>query len=274
MFIWPFDRIALFAARPVIHRERKADRVLWLSFSISLILHLVAALAILHLGAARQVQFFILVDQGEEALEMEIGGPVDSTASLPQNPLEIGEKRFEPFQKDLPETPGKTHPDSEDVLHAALPAWTEKMAMQPDRLQTKQERLTRHHSRRYHERAAQPEAAEPKALAAPAAASAASREGSDSRVRGVRHRPQMAGSLTFIYPRGSRRRGEKGTVVILATIDSGGRCTSALVERSSGFPDLDVEAARKVRQARFEPGRENGIPIAMTDRFAIEFQLR
>jgi protein TonB len=69
------------------------------------------------------------------------------------------------------------------------------------------------------------------------------------------------------YPMSSRMRGEEGTVIIRASVDSGGRARDVQVDESSGHAELDRSAVRAVRDARFEipddfPGRcEVRIPI-------------
>jgi periplasmic protein TonB len=65
------------------------------------------------------------------------------------------------------------------------------------------------------------------------------------------------------YPRAARRRGETGTAIIRLTVDERGQ-VSATLERSSGFPDLDVSARQAAQSAQCKPYVEAGQPIRVT----------
>jgi len=55
------------------------------------------------------------------------------------------------------------------------------------------------------------------------------------------------------YPLEARKRGEGGTVIIRAAIDSSGRPQTLKVIESSGYACLDEAAKAAARKARFRP---------------------
>lgn len=65
------------------------------------------------------------------------------------------------------------------------------------------------------------------------------------------------------YPRSARRRGASGTVSIRLTVDERGQ-VSAVLDRSSGFPDLDASARQAALAAQCKPYREGGRAIRVT----------
>lgn len=65
------------------------------------------------------------------------------------------------------------------------------------------------------------------------------------------------------YPRSARRRGEAGTVSVRLTVDERGQVT-AVLDRSSGFPDLDASARQAAQAAQCKPYREGGRAIRVT----------
>lgn len=75
------------------------------------------------------------------------------------------------------------------------------------------------------------------------------------------------------YPRASRRRGEEGTVVLMAEIDESGRLSIIRVVQSSGHLRLDRAAVRAVEQAGFIPEKVNETPVSSKKRFAFTFRL-
>jgi len=78
------------------------------------------------------------------------------------------------------------------------------------------------------------------------------------------------------YPTMSRRLGEEGAVVLLLTLDDGGRVTAASVDTSSGFERLDeaaVKEAMRPRLWRFIPGTINGKPASMQFKFRVVFKI-
>jgi periplasmic protein TonB len=57
------------------------------------------------------------------------------------------------------------------------------------------------------------------------------------------------------YPLAARRAGKQGTVTLGVELAGDGRVTTVRIEKSSGFPALDDEAARAIREWRFKPAR-------------------
>lgn len=76
-----------------------------------------------------------------------------------------------------------------------------------------------------------------------------------------------------VYPPGSLRAREEGTVTLAIVIGSDGRTVSAEVHESSGFRRLDRAALEAVACWRFRPARIAGLPIQSTLLHRITFQL-
>lgn len=64
-------------------------------------------------------------------------------------------------------------------------------------------------------------------------------------------------------PRLSRRAGESGVVWLRVVVDVHGTPAQVQLQRSSGHARLDEQALWAMRQARFKPHTENGIPIEL-----------
>lgn len=291
--------ISLITPPQLRTHKRKIDRPLLFSLLLSLLLHAGAAGYLLM--RPRGVELVLQLQSGEEALDMEVGSAFDSAASLPTP--DIPEARFTETQTPLP--PEEKSPEDEELappttsdLKGALeilePEAQERVETEP----APEQPLTHTPERRYHRRQmqeespdlAEPEALEPtpeppepdveeppeeaKALSEAHDASVESVAGAEAKPRGVIQRARPMASLVPVYPDHSRRMGEMGEVIIRAGIDASGRCSWAEVERSSGYATLDNAALDTVRRARFAPATEDGMPIAMEDRFLIEFQLR
>ncbi|ETD71369.1 hypothetical protein V757_06525 [Pelistega indica] len=75
-----------------------------------------------------------------------------------------------------------------------------------------------------------------------------------------------------VMPRVSMMRNEKGLVVVRVIIDTNGAVKNASLQRSSSFAALDKEALRAVKQARFRPYAENGVPRESMADIPIEFK--
>ena len=65
------------------------------------------------------------------------------------------------------------------------------------------------------------------------------------------------------YPALSRRRGEKGTVVLRVHVSRQGAAEEVQARTSSGSAALDEAALEAVRQWRFVPARQGGEPVAV-----------
>jgi protein TonB len=63
---------------------------------------------------------------------------------------------------------------------------------------------------------------------------------------------------TLHFPLLSKRAKESGTVVLRIAVDSTGKLTDAVVQKSSGFERLDQQALQDIRSARFAPYMEDG----------------
>ena len=61
-----------------------------------------------------------------------------------------------------------------------------------------------------------------------------------------------------VYPEEARAAGHEGTVIVRAGVDADGTIWSAVVESSSGYPELDRSAVRAAYQYRFRPPRHRG----------------
>jgi protein TonB len=86
--------------------------------------------------------------------------------------------------------------------------------------------------------------------------------------------PSLERTIRPVYPLGSRRRGEEGTVVLDVTVGPDGRASRVALVTSSGFPELDSAAERAAAQARFKPGKRNGRAVEASARLTLVFRLR
>lgn len=77
------------------------------------------------------------------------------------------------------------------------------------------------------------------------------------------------------YPIASRRRREEGVVLLRVRVSATGAPEQVLVDRSSGFAELDDAAASVVQQRwRFVPAREGSQPVAAWVAVPMSFELR
>lgn len=65
------------------------------------------------------------------------------------------------------------------------------------------------------------------------------------------------------YPAAARAREEQGLTQLRCTLEVTGRLVDCKVHSSSGSPDLDQAAFRIAEEARYEPKRVNGQPVAI-----------
>ncbi len=278
-------------------RQRRHDRALCISLLLSLLLH-AGAVGVVLLLQPRHIEIHLQLQTGEEAMALDVGSAVESAPSPAMR--EIPEAKIADVQPPAPMD------DTKETFEEELPAEAASnlhgnLALEQERPQERVEARSEHGRpltdpprRRYHRQVAEPAEALPDTLAriadpaeppeetapesaAPSTASqsaVASVLGAGARPRGVVQRARPLGALVPEYPQGARRRGEEGEVLVRAAIDATGRCIHAAVERSSGSLDLDRAAVDTVRRASFAPASEDGIPVAMVDRFIIAFQLR
>ena len=63
------------------------------------------------------------------------------------------------------------------------------------------------------------------------------------------------------YPRVSRKRGERGRVLVRVFINRDGSSEKVEIEQSSGFNRLDQAAMSSAKKCRFIPAKRNGKPV-------------
>jgi protein TonB len=76
------------------------------------------------------------------------------------------------------------------------------------------------------------------------------------------------------YPGKARHRRLEGTVILEVRVSSEGRVDDLRIKESSGHRILDQAAMSSVRTWEFEPGRRNGLRIAMTVMVPVRFTLQ
>ena len=85
--------------------------------------------------------------------------------------------------------------------------------------------------------------------------------------------PQVQAPLRPAYPRGAASRGLEGTVVLLATIRADGSLGDVVV-MDSPDKELEQEAVRAVKMARYQACRLNGQPVENQMTAVFHFRLR
>lgn len=101
---------------------------------------------------------------------------------------------------------------------------------------------------------------------------AAVRTGTNADIVLPRSNPQKPLSIPT-YPPASRRVGEHGTVVLKLHVLEDGSVGDAVIDRSSGHPDLDYAAMYESFRWQLDPGTIDGAPARMWGRFAVTFKL-
>jgi TonB family protein len=81
-------------------------------------------------------------------------------------------------------------------------------------------------------------------------------------------------SVEAFYPREAIWRGESGSVVLRASIDSTGCAKSVAIQVHSGVPALDAAALSWFETADFAPGSAQGKPIDSVLVWKVRFELR
>jgi TonB family protein len=76
-----------------------------------------------------------------------------------------------------------------------------------------------------------------------------------------------------VYPPASRRLNEHGTVVLKLLVLEDGSVGDAVIDESTGYPDLDYAAFYEAFRWQLEPGTVDGLPSRMWGRFAVTFKL-
>jgi protein TonB len=86
-------------------------------------------------------------------------------------------------------------------------------------------------------------------------------------------RPLGGYQIKPLYPEFARQRGIEGTVLLKVRVTAQGRVETVQVERSAGHPSLDHSATEAVQRWRFEPARQNGVPVAVWVLIPVDFRL-
>ena len=126
--------------------------------------------------------------------------------------------------------------------------------------------------------------ADSNATASPATAAAPASAAPSPGTPGVPAGARPLAPLRPRYPAWSRRLGHEGRALIGARVGADGRARDVRVVASSGFAELDREAARAVREARFEPAeatagaqgdaaQDEGGQVSEEETFAFRFEL-
>ena len=114
-------------------------------------------------------------------------------------------------------------------------------------------------------------------LAVPAQAQKPTSDDSSDLVHAADELPELVGGLEGLaqqiqYPAEAKTAGIEGRVFVQFVVDERGGVTNAEVTRGVS-PELDAEALRVVRQARFEPGTQRGEPVKVQLTLPISFKL-
>ncbi len=76
----------------------------------------------------------------------------------------------------------------------------------------------------------------------------------------VRSSPKMISDNQPSYPAAEIRKGNEGVSTLEVCLNASGRVTSASIAKTSGHAGLDSAALKWVRNARFTPGKLDGVP--------------
>ena len=75
------------------------------------------------------------------------------------------------------------------------------------------------------------------------------------------------------YPESARRAGAQGVTMLRVQVLENGRVGTVLVEKSSGFRDLDLAAMEAVKKWLFEPARRGKDPVTLEVMLPVKFEL-
>lgn len=109
------------------------------------------------------------------------------------------------------------------------------------------------------------QATQPTQPAQPAQAEGPARAGAASANAGTTRSAMLAdasGCVKPNYPAASARNGDAGTVTLALLVGPDGRVTSARIQKSSGFRELDRAALNALSLCQFKPAMNNGVPEA------------
>ena len=118
-----------------------------------------------------------------------------------------------------------------------------------------------------------------RAEAAPVATAAPTAPAAPSPTPPAPSTPRTVSSVEYIkapqliYPNLSRRLGESGTVVLRILINEKGLPEQILVQKSTGYSNLDEAGRQAAQRALFKPMIENGKPVPVYVLVPLTFQL-
>ena len=73
------------------------------------------------------------------------------------------------------------------------------------------------------------------------------------------------------YPTSAQQRGAQGRVYVSFVVDENGDVVAAWVARSTGHHELDMEAVRVIKRAKFKPGLKDDKPVKVRMNMPISF---
>ena len=118
-----------------------------------------------------------------------------------------------------------------------------------------------------------------RAEAAPVATAAPTAPAAPSPTPPAPSTPRTVSSVEYIkapqliYPNLSRRLGESGTVVLRILINEKGLPEQILIQKSTGYTNLDEAGRQAAQRALFKPMIENGKPVPVYVLVPLTFQL-
>ncbi len=241
-------------------------------FASSVVMNAVAVAAICHTLHGDVLPARLQLLTGESALQVRLVPAMPNQRRAPR-----AEPRVEPVERFQAREPTVSEPPPRPVAERALrspsrvtfePVCTRPVRARPVAAERPDRRVRRRALVRPDRPRGQPRFEHDARVDAPAAQHEA-----DARPKGARTPVRVRGLTRPTYPRGSRRRGEEGTVVFSVEVRTDGSRGEVRRERSSGFPRLDRAARRALERATFLPARLNGRPVASRRTFSFRFQL-
>ncbi len=94
----------------------------------------------------------------------------------------------------------------------------------------------------------------------------------------VEDMPELIGGMSGLqkrvkYPEMAKRANVEGKVFLQFIVDEQGNVVDPVVMRGIGA-GCDEEALRAIREAKFKPGRQRGVPVQVKFNLAVTFRLR
>lgn len=241
---------------------------LFISFCLSILLHGSLWITYRHFASRSAPHVFILLNSGDQAMEMRVGGVMEARPSSSRSESGVQEKRFTPEPFHRTEKNKEVHiPENEikdELFLVERVPDTAHLPFDREGLFNKPVPRRRH--------------VELPVVSGevPSSASVASVVGSGGALAfaGVRQRAKPLGAgFTLIYPETARQSGATGTVIIEALIDEDGSCRSAKIVEASEHPELNQAALDAILNASYSPALEDELPVASKEIFEIVFEL-